>query len=628
MTRHSSIPLFLLTLLLSLPTHAQPPSPDPWYNHAVIYEIYPRSFQDSNGDGLGDLNGVTQRLPYLESLGVDAIWIAPMYPSPQVDFGYDISNYTAVDPQYGTLADFDHLLTAAKAHHIRILLDMVLNHTSSQHPWFLDSASSRTNPHADWYIWNDGIPAPKRAATSPPGPNEHQGPNGWVVPPNNWSSLFQGSAWEWVPARGQFYYHFFYKQQPDLNWRNPAVEKAMFDAMRFWLDRGVAGFRLDAIDTLFEDPTLKNEPLTGRLDPSGFPEADHSLTSNLPEVHGVLRRMRAMIDSYAPASSPEARVLVGEIYGPSTAALLPWYGTPAAPELQLPMDTIVGFHREGGGQPNSPNVSLNLAHFRSTLTEMESNLGSNQPLLVFDNHDNPRSWDRFADPANRLYDPQIARLITTILYTTRATALTYYGAEIGMTTHPPTRREDVRDPIGITGWPQEKGRDGERTPMQWTATPPDFGFSTSARTWLPLGADSPTVNVATEAADPNSLLNWNRTLIAIRARNPTMHDGGITMLDPTNPAVLSYVRMPPNPSVQCNVCVPDTPEWRAANAHPIVVSLNFTAQPQTVHLDLHAAGITSTSAKPLLADAATLQSRTALTTFTLPPYATLIAEVQ
>jgi alpha-glucosidase len=613
MTPRFSIALFL-TLLLCLPAHAQTPapSPDPWYNHAVIYEIYPRSFQDSNGDGLGDLNGITQRLPYLESLGVDAIWIAPMYPSPQVDFGYDISNYTAVDPRYGTLADFDRLLASAKAHHIRILLDMVLNHTSDKHPWFLDSASSRTNPHADWYIWNDGIPAPKRAATTAPGPNEHLGPNGWVVPPNNWSSLFQGSAWEWAPARGQFYYHFFYKQQPDLNWRNPAVEKAMFDAMRFWLDRGVAGFRLDAIDTLFEDPSLKNEPLTGRLDPSGFPEANHTLTSGLPEVHDVLRRMRTMIDSYAPATSPEARALVGEIYGPSTAALLPWYGTSTAPELQLPMDTLVGFHREGGGQPNSPNVALNLSHFRSTLTEMETTLGPNQPLLVFDNHDNPRSWDRFADPANRRYDAAIARIIATILYTTRATPLTYYGAEIGMTTHTPNRREDVRDPIGITGWPQEKGRDGERTPMQWNATPPDFGFSTAARTWLPLGADSPTVNVATETPDPNSLLNWNRSLIAIRRANPAVHSGSIVMLDPANPAVLSYVRIPP----------------AGSNDHPIVVSLNFTAQHQIVHLDLKAAGIASTTAKPLLADAASLQTLTTLTTFTLPPYTTLIAEVQ
>src|ERR1035437_4225803 len=480
---------------------AEAPISDPvWWRHAVLYEIYPRSFQDSNGDGIGDLNGITQRLDYLQTLGVDAIWIAPMYPAPQVDFGYDIANYTAIDPQYGTLADFDRLIAAAKQRHIRVLLDMVLNHTSDKHPWFLDSASSRTNPHADWYIWNDGKP------TAPGTPNAHQGPHGWVVPPNNWSSLFQGSAWEWVPARGQFYYHFFYKQQPDLNWRNPAVEKAMFDAMRFWLDRGVAGFRLDAITTLFEDPILHDEQLTGKLDPSGFPESNHTLTSGLPQVHDVLRRMRTMIDSYPDNNYPNARVLVGEIYVPATSELRTWYGTAAQPELQLPMDTLVGFHTEGGGQTGSQNVQLNLPHFRQSLAEMETALDAAQPLLVFDNHDNARSWDRFGDGG--AHNPQIARIIATILYTTRSAALTYYGAEIGMTTHTPTRREDVRDPIGITGWPREKGRDGERTPMQWNSTPPASGFSTNANTWLPIGADFPTVNVATETADPNSLLNW------------------------------------------------------------------------------------------------------------------------
>jgi alpha-glucosidase len=618
MTNLPTIRLLLTTLLLTHPSLAQtttftPPTPteihtaatpttDPtWYNHAVIYEIYPRSFQDSNGDGIGDLNGITQRLDYLQHLGIDAIWIAPMYPSPQVDFGYDIANYTAVDPQYGTLADFDRLLASARTHNIRIVLDMVLNHTSDKHPWFIESAASRTNPHADWYIWNDGKPDPTNGHAR----NAHQGPRGWVVPPNNWSSLFQGSAWEWVPTRGQFYYHFFYKQQPDLNWRNPAVEKAMFDAMRFWLDRGVAGFRLDAITTLFEDPTLHDEPLTGKRDASGFPESNHTLTSGLPEVHDVLRRLRIMTDSYK-----DNRVLVGEIYVPTTSTLLSWYGTPAQPELQLPMDTLVGFHTEGAGQPNGPNVQLSLSHFRQSISDMETVLDSHQPLLVFDNHDNPRSWDRFADLQNRRYDPAIARILATLLLTTRSSALMYYGQEIGMTTHTPTRVEDVRDPIGVTGWPREKGRDGERTPMQWSSTDKAAGFSTSANPWLPVGADSTTVNVATETANPNSLLNWYRTLIAIRRNNPTLHNGGLVMLDTTNPSVLSYTRTAPT------------------GAHPIVVSVNFTAQPQTVHLNLTDAGITSTTAKTLLADEASLNTITTLTNFTLAPYTSLIAEVQ
>ena len=322
-----------------------------------------------------------------------------MYPSPQVDFGYDIADYTAVDPQYGTLADFDHLLAAAKAKNIRIVLDMVLNHTSDKHPWFAESASSNAHQPARRLVHLERRQAQLRRTAKPP--NAHQGPHGWVVPPNNWSSLFQGSAWEWVPARGQFYYHFFYKQQPDLNWRNPAVEKAMFDAMRFWLDRGVAGFRLDAITTLFEDPTLHDEPLTGKRDASGFPESNHTLTSGLPEVHDVLRRMRAMVDSYK-----DNRVLVGEIYVPSTADLQdPGRHSLPQPELQLPMDTLVGFHTEGAGQPNGPNVHLYLPHFRQSLSEMETALDGQQPLLVFDNHDNPRSWNRFADLQNRRYDP-------------------------------------------------------------------------------------------------------------------------------------------------------------------------------------------------------------------------------
>ncbi len=615
MRKRTQIPLLLLTLLTPAgfaqtastytpPTVAEiraaatPTSDQTWWKHAVIYEIYPRSFQDSNGDGVGDLNGITQRLEYLHALGVDAIWIAPMYPSPQIDFGYDISNYTAIDSQYGTLADFDRLLAAAKAHNIRIVLDMVLNHTSDKHPWFVESAASRTNPRADWFVWSDGKPAPANAV------NAHQGPHGLVVPPNNWIALFGGSAWEWVPTRGQFYYHNFYKQQPDLNWRNPAVEQAMFSSMRFWLDRGVAGFRLDAITDLLEDAALRDEPVYAPgTNAQGDPNVSDTYTNMLPEVHEVMRRLSTMVSKY-----PGDRVLIGETYLPDTAAIRPWYGTPAQPELQLPMDMMVGFHSEGGA--SGSNVALNLTHFRQTLTEMQTELDSHWPLLVFDNHDNTRSWDRFGDGG--AHNPQIARIIATILYTSRSTALTYYGAEIGMSTHTPTRREDVRDPIGLTGWPREKGRDGERTPMQWTPAPPAAGFSTNAHTWLPIGNDFPTVNVATETAGPNSLLNWTRTLIDLRRGNPAVHDGGIVMLDTTNASVLSYARTVP----------------AGSKFHPIVVALNFTAETQTVHLDLTPAGITSTTAKALLADAADLTSITTLSTFTLPPYASLVAEVQ
>jgi alpha-glucosidase len=601
--------ILILAAALALPTLAQQPAtPTPaelqaaaqpstdttWWKHAVVYEIYPRSFNDSSGDGIGDLNGITSRLDYLQHLGIDAIWIAPMYPSPQVDFGYDISNYEAVDPQYGTLTDFDRLLAAANAHHIRIILDMVLNHTSDKHPWFIESASSRTNPKADWYCWNDGVSIDSPGVTDYQKRWQQKTAHGIVVPPNNWISGFGGSAWQWVPARQQFYYHNFYKQQPDLNWRNPAVEKAMFDAMRFWLDHGVAGFRLDAIPSLFEDPQLRNEPIVAPgLNAQGDPNVSGIYTDNLPEVHGVIRRMRTMAAGY-----PGNRVLIGETYLPSTASLDQWYGTPAQPELQLPMDMLLGFR--GDGTP------LSAAHFRKYITEAETELNGSQPLFVFDNHDNTRSWDRFGDG---IHNQLIARVIATVLYTTRATAMTYYGAEIGMTTHTPTRVEDVRDPVGVTGWPREKGRDGERTPMQWTPGP-QAGFSTNPHTWLPIGSDYKTVNVQTESADPDSLLHWSEKLIALRRDNPTMHDGGMVMLDTTNPSVLSYARTAPT------------------GAHPLIISVNMTAQPQTIHLDLTTTGIKSTHIKTLLTDAPSLNAITDATNITLPPYASLVAEVQ
>ena len=285
----------LLACLASLRLPAAPATADvePWWSHAVIYEIYPRSFQDSTGDGTGDLNGITQRLDYLQDLGVDAIWIAPIYPSPQVDFGYDVSDYEAVDALYGTLADFDRLLAEARRRNIRVILDMVLNHTSDQHPWFIDASRARDSRYHDFYVWSDG----KLDAAGHP------------QPPNNWVSLFGGSAWEFVPAVGRFYYHRFYRQQPDLNWRNPEVEQAMFAAMRFWLDRGVAGFRLDAITELFEDAKLRDAPLLGGTNALGDPNLSDIYTKNLPEVHGVMRRLRAMVDTY-----PGDRVLIGETY--------------------------------------------------------------------------------------------------------------------------------------------------------------------------------------------------------------------------------------------------------------------------------------------------------------------------
>ncbi len=576
-----------LALLPAATSQAHNSQPGAWWQHAVVYEIYPRSFQDSNGDGIGDLNGITARMDYLQKLGVDAIWIAPMYPSPQVDFGYDISNYEAVDPQYGTLADMDRLIAEGGKHNLRVCLDMVLNHTSDKHQWFIEAASSRSSPRHNWYVWSDGKPANSPGITPYQKRFEHEG----RVPPNNWVSLFGGSAWEWVPAVHQFYYHKFYKQQPDLNWDNPEVEKAMFAAMRFWLDRGVAGFRLDAIPTLFEDPQLRDERELGGVNAQGDPNLAEDYTSNLPPVHEVIRRMRAMVSAY-----PGDRVLIGETYLPNTAELDKWYGGAAKDELQLPMDMLVGFHGD--------HDRLDAATLRAHLQEVETQVHGSQPLLVFDNHDNIRSIDRYGDGA---HNDQINQLLGGILLTARASALMYYGEELGMPTTTPTRKEDVKDPIGITGWPLEKGRDGERTPMLWTPGP-QAGFSTNPHTWLPIPPFYKTVNVEVESRDPNSELTWWQRLIALRRDNPALRNGSMTMLDTTNPSVLSYLR--------------------ASGSTAVVTAFNCTGQPQTISLDPSAASITAKTVRTLLTDDPALRSTHSLHSLTLAPYASWIASLQ
>jgi alpha-glucosidase len=583
-SRFHAFATLLLCLFAPVLSRAQTPTPghDIWWKHAVVYEIYPRSFQDSNGDGIGDLNGITQRMDYLQVLGVDAIWIAPMYPSPQVDFGYDISDYEAVDPQYGTLADMDHLIASGQQHHVRVILDMVLNHTSDKHQWFLDAASSRTDPKHDWYVWSDGKPADAPGVSDYQKRFEHDG----RVPPNNWVSLFGGSAWQWVPAVHQFYYHKFYKQQPDLNWDNPQVERAAFDAMRFWLDRGVAGFRLDAIPTLFEDPQQRDEPVLPGMNAQGDPNLQEIYTSNLPKVHDVIRRMRAMVEKY-----PDNRVLIGETYLPNTAELDKWYGGEAKDELQLPMDMLVGFH---GDQDH-----LNASTLRAHLDEVETQIHGSQPLIVFDNHDNVRSVDRYGDG---VHNEQIGKVLAAVLLTTKATALMYYGEELNMPTTTPTRKEDVKDPIGITGWPKEKGRDGERTPMQWTAGS-QAGFSTNPHTWLPIPPSYTTINVAVEHKEPNSMLNWYERLIALRRTNPAVHDGAMTMLDTTNPDVLSYVR--------------------TLGSSSVVVAVNCTAAPQTITLT-----VPGTRIRTLITDDPSLQSASSLKSITLAPYSSWVASVE
>jgi alpha-glucosidase len=537
---------------------------DEWWKHAVFYEIYPRSFQDSNGDGVGDLNGITQRLDYLKALGVDAIWLTPIYPSPQVDFGYDISDYENVDPQYGTLKDFDRLQAEAQKRGIRIIMDSVMNHTSDKHPWFIESRSSRTNPKRDWYVWRDG-----------------KGPGG-KQPPNNWLSGFGGSAWEWDPKTNQFHYHRFYIQQPDLNWRNPAVEKAMFDTLRFWMDRGVSGFRLDAIPTLFEDPNLRDNKPLGGTNAYGDPKLDDAMTDNLPEVHDVLKDMRKVTNEYP------GRVLIGETYLKNINELAKMYG-PNQDELQLPMDMDLGITNK-----------LDASVFRKKLNEAETQIDGNTPLFVFDNHDNPRMVARYGDG---VHDDAIQRMLATLLFTTKSAAMMYYGDEIGMPTTPPTRVEDVKDPVGRTGWPKDKGRDGERTPMQWDGAK-NAGFSSATKTWLPVAPDYKTVNVQAESADPNSMLNWYKKLINLRKTNEALNSGSFKMLNPNDKNVLTYLR-------------------ETENGKKVVVALNFSPEPQRISLKS-----VGQKGRVVAASGGDIPTEINLDQVTLPSYGSIVAQVE
>jgi alpha-glucosidase len=540
---------------------------DVWWKHAVIYEIYPRSFQDSNGDGIGDLNGITSRLDYLKTLGVDAIWLTPIYPSPQIDFGYDISDYVAIDPPYGTMADFDHLVAEAKKRDIRVIMDMVMNHTSDKHPWFIESESSKTNPKRDWYVWENGK-----------GPGQ---------PPNNWQSSFGHSAWQYSPKTDQWYYHKFYIQQPDLNWRNPKVEQAMWGNVRFWLKKGVAGFRLDAVPTLFEDSSLKDEQILPGTNKYGDPNIDGSLTENLPEVHKVMRDLRDVTDSF-----PGNRVLIGETYLPNIQELQKWYGA-NHDELQMPMDMQVGFINK-----------LDVNQFRDRINEVEHDIDDNQPLLVFDNHDNPRMDMRYGDGK---HDVEIQRMLATILFASRGTAMMYYGDELGMKTTPPTRVEDVKDPVGRTGWPTEKGRDGERTPMQWDGSP-EAGFTKSDKPWLPVPDTYKTVNVEEEVRDDDSLLNWYKQLIRLRRENPALHSGTLTMLNTSDSKVLSWMRQAPGQPA-------------------VVVACNFTPERQKFAFDLAQHGITSKQAKTLMKTPGSSDPMS-LDQVNLPPFGVYIGQVQ
>ncbi|MGA7411775.1 MAG: alpha-glucosidase [Bryobacteraceae bacterium] len=535
----------LLSFALAFSSLAQAPASAPsrqkqadaWWKYAVIYEIYPRSFQDSDGDGIGDIKGITSRLDYLHELGIDAIWITPMYPSPGVDYGYDISDYTAIDPEYGTMADLDHLIAEAKKRNIRVIMDYVINHTSDQNAWFIESRSSRTNPKRDWYIWRDA---------KAPG-----------QPPNNWQSWFGHSAWTLDPKTNQYYYHYFYKEQPDLNWRNPEVKKAMEGVLEFWMKKGVAGFRIDAVSRLFEDPDLHDDPYLPGVNAYGDRNIEHKYTDNYPEVHDILKELRKVVGKY-----PGDPVLITEADEPNVEELTKLYGH--GDEVQLPMDFQIADVNK-----------LSAPRFRQLFNEIENNTANGQPEYFFSNHDQPRQWDRYGDG---VHNDQIAKLMAVLLLTTRGTPQMYYGEELGMRTTDPARIEDVHDPIGKLGWPKEKGRDGERTPMQWN-TSAQAGFTTSAAPWLPIPPSASTYNVATESKDPTSIFSTYKQLLALRKSNPALRDGSYEAVNEDDPDVFAFLRR--------------------SGASTVLVALNMSSQPRTVAFHLASKGVPGSSATPL-----------------------------
>ncbi len=483
----------------------------PWWRSAVFYHLYPASFADSDGDGFGDLAGITSRLDYLagasHSLGVDAIWLSPFYRSPMVDFGYDVADHCAVDPRFGTLADFDALLAAAHARHLRVIVDFVPNHTSDQHPWFEESRSSRTNPRRDWYVWAD--PRPDGS------------------PPNNWLSAFprSGAAWMLDPATGQCYLHSYTPQQPDLNWRNPAVQDAMRGVLRFWLDRGVNGFRVDAAHRLMKDPELRDNPpdvASLRLDESLLDTARHRNIDH-PDIHGIVRSLRATVDAY-----PD-RVLLGEIGIRHPERWARYYGLADHDGMQL------AFNFAFWGCPWSARA------FREVVERTERIVPPwAWPTYALSNHDIPRAATRYGEAR--------MRLAAMMLLTLRGTPFLYYGEEIGMR-DVPVPPAQARDP---------DGRDPCRTPMQWDGGP--AAAFTRAKPWLPV-ASPPVPNVRAECCDPASLLSLYRALLRLRTSCRPLREGSYHPLEADDP-VFAFERR--------------------AGDERVLVALNFGAEPASV----------------------------------------------
>lgn len=459
----------------------------PWWRRGAIYQIYPRSFADSGGDGIGDLAGITARLDHLEALGVEAVWLSPFYRSPMKDFGYDVADPTDVDPVFGTLDDFDALVEQAHARGIRVIVDVVPNHTSDQHPWFVESRASRDDPRRDWYVWRDG-----------------RGEDG-REPPNGWRSAFPavGRAWSYDEHTGQWWLHSFLPEQPDLNWDNPEVEAAMHDVLRFWLDRGVDGFRIDVTQKLAKDPQLRDD----------VPDEPARSEDWQPAIHERLRRLRAVADAYEGE-----RVLIGEVY-------------------LLDLERVVAYVNSGDELHLAHNfVFLKLewdaAAFRASIDRWDELASANAwPAWFLSNHDHPRVASRFDDPAG--LGPRRARAVLLMLYALRGTPFVFQGEELGLPDAeiPPDRIVDV------------DGRDPERAPIPWappSTAGPGAGFTT-ADPWLPITSQAERLNVAAQEADPASTLNLTRALARLRAAEPPLQDGAQRTFD-AGPDVLAWTR--------------------------------------------------------------------------------------
>lgn len=470
----------------------------PWWERGVVYQIYPRSFQDSDGDGVGDLAGIEARLDHVVSLGVDAVWLSPIFPSPMKDFGYDVADYCGVEPMFGDLAGFDRLLGQVHARGLKLILDFVPNHSSDQHPWFVESRSSRDSPKRDWYIWRDAKP----------------GVQGERLPPNNWISDFGGSSWEWDATTGQYYLHAFLKEQPDLNWRNPELRAAMMDVLRFWMDRGVDGFRIDVLWHIVKAEHFGDNPPNPDWTPARN-ERDKVLqhhSTDQPEAHAISAEFRELAESYGE------RVLIGEIFLPNDRHAR-WYGLLEKPQVHLPFN----FQLIENGW-DAATLRRVIADYEASLPEF------GWPNWVIGSHDAPRI-------AARIGEAQ-ARVAAMLLLTLRGTPTLYQGDELGIG-EVPIPPERIRDPQHLRQPQLDIGRDRSRTPMPWDGSA--FAGFSSVEPWLPLNPDWRTRNVAAQDGDPGSMLNLYRMLLALRRTEPALSVGKIHLLDGSD-GVLAYER--------------------------------------------------------------------------------------